>query len=292
MKTNTKKVINILLSLALIFSMVTVFGGTAKAAGSLSNGAATIAGDTITILVDSSEAEEASLRIWIEGEEDDLDDVAYIEQPALVAGTNTIEAFVDGAVPNVYLRYAFLIRIVGASGSIDITCEVNADKTALIDKWNEVYNILSRSEEIDFEYVKDANFDALGALYVDVKDNVKDVPALTPAVLQAIEDLQNAIDALTFKQIEGKPVLSLAEIAIQQMSTLSRYGVYPLTIVTPPPGTQYLLEWSVNDPSYGVIDPESGVLYVLNKTGNIRITVTDIHPNGSGASASIILRIA
>jgi len=302
MKTNTKKVINILLTLALIFSMITVFGGTARAAGGLTNGFAELDGDNLTILVDSDEAVEASLRIWlctVKGEDDPalyvLDDVDYIEQPVLAVGTNEIEAVVKDSsqTPNgiIYDYKAYIIRLDASNGGITIFLEVNGDKAALLElmqqvSWWNGLGVLGDGQIYDLTHQTWAD---LQALYGVVQWGVLYEQSTQAQIDEAKDALQAAFDAAQKLLPKENLVLQLLSLSIKPMGTLYRFETYQLEIVDPGPGYSFDLTWSVNNPAYADIDPKTGEIDILNKTGNITITVKD---EISKKSASIVVRIA
>jgi len=70
--------------------------------------------------------------------------------------------------------------------------------------------------------------------------------------------------------------------------TVERGGVYNFNVVLNEGAFDYHIAWTVSDPSFALIDDE-GTVYILNKTGTVRLIATD---PVSGLNYSITLRIA
>jgi hypothetical protein len=70
--------------------------------------------------------------------------------------------------------------------------------------------------------------------------------------------------------------------------TVARGGIYKFGVILNEGAYDYHIVWTVSDPSFALIDDE-GYVYILNKTGTVRLIATDPI---SGLNHSITLRIA
>lgn len=83
------------------------------------------------------------------------------------------------------------------------------------------------------------------------------------------------------------PISSLRIDALSIFS-VARYQTYNLNLLLNEGANYYDLEWTIADPSLGYVDNDGNVT-IFDKTGNVRLTVTD---RLSGITNSITLRIA
>jgi len=100
-------------------------------------------------------------------------------------------------------------------------------------------------------------------------------------VKDATEALYDAIDALVI-------AITSLRIDANVNATVARGGIYKFNVILNEGANGENVVWTVSDPSFALIDNE-GSIYILNKTGTVRLIATD---SVSGLSHSITLRIA
>jgi len=304
MKTNTKKVINILLTLAMIFSMVTAFGGIAMAAPVLSDGEASIAGDDITVTFESTEAAPmASLRAWSVDDGVQVLIPDYLNQFPVVAGANSITFPVDVIIENVTVNTKTFKIVVAAApdaGTIEIICDVNGDKTeleALL--YNVAGPIFFDSSAYDGAAKYDEDLESWSVFwlaYLNAYGNVYCGIATQAVIDETVIALQAAIDALQLKTTQEILSLQLDSLTILPLDSFFKNTIYELSIADPgvaPNGQPYSynLEWKVNNTSFATVlssEGPSATIKTLNKNGMLMITVTDTI---SGLSAIMVVMI-
>ena len=106
---------------------------------------------------------------------------------------------------------------------------------------------------------------------------------------EEIFDLSNAIteDITLEAQWELNPITSI-KIDVNVTDTVKRGEVYRYNLILNEDAIDINVVWTVSDPSFALIDDEGNV-YILNKTGTVRLIATDPI---SGLWHSITLRIA
>ena len=89
------------------------------------------------------------------------------------------------------------------------------------------------------------------------------------------------------KPVNNVPITSL-KIDASPVTTVARNGIYSFDLLLNEGATGDNVVWTVSDPSFAIIDEEANI-YILNKTGTVRLIATD---PVSGLMHSITLRIA
>jgi len=271
MKTNTKRVINILLTLAMMISLITAFGGAALAAPVLSGASASLAGDDVTLNVSAAGAAGAfaSLRVVLK---EDVTTFVHVDQFILADGDNEIVFPIEAAdYKGLVLRIT--LAAAAADGTIVTYLAVNVDKdilNALID---------GAPDEDLYEHTTWAVYaDALAKAIV-----VRDEPfASQIEVDAAVAELEAGLDQLLFK-------MTSIVINAPAATTVMRNQSYTFTFTgAPAPVYDAEVVWSVSNITYATVDPLTGVVKVLNKTGTVILTATDPY---TGTYTSIVLRI-
>ena len=89
---------------------------------------------------------------------------------------------------------------------------------------------------------------------------------------------------------QWEAVTPVTSIRIDSLSiaTVARYGEYIFRVILNDGANNENIKWTIADPSLGYVD-DDGKVTIFDKTGNVRLTATDID---SGLSHSITLRIA
>jgi len=132
--------------------------------------------------------------------------------------------------------------------------------------------------------------------YCDYMDAVI-IPALGHSIGGQIHAIQgNIYKGTVYCQREGcdhseeadLPEITDIKVEAGVTETVERGGVYNFNVLLNEGAYDYHIVWTVSDPSFVIIDGE-GNIYILNKTGTIRLIATD---PVSGRSHSITLRIA
>jgi len=95
---------------------------------------------------------------------------------------------------------------------------------------------------------------------------------------------------LDYRAIQVETFIPITSIRIDApaIATVSRGTTYNYGLLLNKGATSNNVVWSVSDPSFALVDDEANV-YILNKTGTVRLIATDPI---SGLSHSITLRIA
>ena len=288
MKTNVKRVINILLTLAMIFSLITAFSGVAKAAPALSNGDFIAVGDVIKIdwkAAGISAGQQASIRVFPKGAPATL---AYINQVTLEAENEfDIPLFVEAPVKGVLLDV--VIAAATGDGTITIPAVIGTEKGDL----QALYNASP---------VKEALYEAASwAQYVDVKADVQTCLASKLAIQTDVNELYAdfvaAIKLLMYKCTAIK-IDAPAAMTVPRNSTytIPAFGIgaikeegsgiadYEIPVFED-------FTWSINPTGYVTVETNADGYAVIKagaKTGTAVLIVTD---KLTGVASNIVLRI-
>ena len=288
MKTNTKKVINILLTLSMLVSMVTVFGSVALAAPVPKDGmTAVCVVDEVTVSFEADDDEgHASVMVYTKTitdgvESPDYTRLVHIDQtlPAgVVEGENSFSFVLDitpygplfsagGMIVKIIVRTADFERVAYVA--------VAVDKTALID----LFNAGPRWPDKDKYYgpTWDIYIGALDWAAIVIAD-----PLASQIVVDAAYDrLEAAIAQLRF-------LLTAVQVDALALQTVVRNQTYFFDVIPTAPGLfEMNIEWTIN-PLYGYTDNEKGSVTILNRTGTVVLYAEDTY---SGIITQITLRI-
>ncbi|MCL2151885.1 MAG: Ig-like domain-containing protein [Oscillospiraceae bacterium] len=280
MKTNTKKVINIVLTLAMLFSLITAFGGVSLAAAEISEVSAAHDDGVVSVEYNLAGADKvvwASLRAAkvVGG------DLVYLDQYDLENGE---ENDVEFAIDNVALKGLVLkVFVASAAGSADALVAIDVEKDELdaeiaispIDRPQE----FSVSAQVWGDYVE--AYDAAVAASEYPFSSQLEVDA-------ALEDLQDAHDTL------AKKITSVGfPDNVPAMVTLARGQSYTFQAIFDSAfegnfaiATDF--EWSLLVPGFAAIDAVSGKVIAGTKAGTVPLQVKD---KITGLTAQIVLRI-
>ena len=289
MKSNTKKVINIVLTLAMIFSMMVALGSVAMAAPVLGEATAAFVGDTEEVTIDfvSSEAGLASLRAiiasrvdgeWVES--DKLLDWVAADQYSLVEAANSLSF----AIAREDLQGEIIkIIVAGApgTGTTSALLAVDVDRYSL--GW--AFKSCPAVPEDQGKYTAETwaifkgIYDAAVLVDEDEFASQAEVDAACEALSGAIRQLNSVIVGIKIDAIAA--------------TTVSRNTTYTFDTIldSADPGHTLFTQivWSTNMPAYAtVLDAEKGIIKINNLPGTAILTVTDKY---TGLSATIVLRI-
>lgn len=279
MKTNKKRVISILLTVAVIVSMVSMLGSVAMAAPALSDGAASLDGDDVTVTfsgVDTAGAAASLMATLKVG-----GGYVFVDQYVLVEGDNSITFPIDAlALKGLVIN----IRIAAGAGDgiIIIGLAINVDKTALGELLGSIPYAPDKDKYIDETWAYYAPFvNAAQIVWYDPLSSQAEVD-------EAYDNLLAAFEALVFKAtkvvlVDVPPTLSVkrGEKITLVAEGFSMYGS-PVDVN---------IEWTISNPAYATItkiDGYSALITVLNKTGTVNITAKDVI---TGFTTTFILRI-
>jgi len=276
MKTNTKRVINILLTLVMIISLFTALGGAALAAPVLSGAAASLAGDDVTLAVTAAGADGAfaSLRVVLRdpAEAPTLPVNVYVNQYVLADGANSIVFPIEAAdLKGLVLRLT--LAAATGDGTIVTFLAVNVDKDYLNDLIDNAPDDASLYHPAAWPA-----FEAALAAAILVRDDPfasqVTVDAAADALAAAIADLRFLATAIVIN----------APIA----TTVPRNVKIPFTFTaSPDPAFIDDVKWSTSNATFATVDKD-GLVTVLGKTGTVTLTATCTY---TGTTYSIVLRI-
>jgi len=106
--------------------------------------------------------------------------------------------------------------------------------------------------------------------------------------LEGVNDVKEATDALYKAARALVSLITSLKIDASVTETVTRGGIYKFGLILNEGATGEEVIWTLSDNSYGFFD-DRGNLYILNRTGTVRLIATD---PVSGLSHSITLRIA
>jgi len=256
----------------MMISMVTVFGSVVLAAPVLSDPAATLAGDEVTVTFDAADAAGvwASLRAmngtaWV-----------FLDQYLLVDDANALKFPID----DVALKGEVITITVAAAagaGTFVIKLAINVDKSAL----QAAYDAAPTNEALYYAptwAIFKAAYDAAGDVLAAVSTQKE--------VDDALADLLAGIDQLLFK-ITG------IKINAPTATTVARGGSYVFEVVLEAPGAFFVdVDWTIANTAYGVaevVDKDGiGKVTIKTMTGSVQLIATD---KVTGLSHFILLRI-
>lgn len=286
MKTNIKRVVNILLSMAMIVSLFVALGGMALAAPELKYAQATLQGDKVAIKFEVANADvgtQASLRIINK----DTGKYYYLNQIELKAGVMQV-SFPVNAEEIAKDKATLRVIVVAATGTgtADITIS-----NGFVDKTELTAAIKSAKANLAQCTVgKDAVETAI--------ENAEKVEADSTATAKQVEDaldaLKKAIAAATYNAT-GIPFASGAIHNVKRGEVLGPFTITPdfggnetgnTPVVTWTIGNTALLQHDAGSPT---TDTLTATFKALNKTGSCTITAKD---SVSGKSYSVVVKVS
>ena len=277
MKTNTKRAINIILSLAMMISLVTTLGGVALAAPVLSNASAAIVGEEITVRVTLEGVEGstyASLRAM--DRDDETGAIVFLDQYVLKAGLNDDVKFAIDAVELKGKVLKIVIAAGAGAGTAEVFLPIFVSKDAL--------KAAIEAAELKVESVYSARSWAVFA------------PALVAAVKVFEEPLasQAQVDAACKALVDATDGLELlmTKLKINAAATYSvkRNESYTFEIIVNDGAYVGDLVWAVSNELYAEVEGDglTAEVTIFNKTGTVILSVTD---RLTKLSNTIVLRI-
>ena len=275
MKTNLKRVISIILGLAMMISLVTALGGVALAAPPvLSKPVASISGDLVTVKTVLSEV-DASKFASLRALDKDTGGYVYLNQYTLEVGENS-RAFPVSAVA---LKGKVLKIIIAAgvgNGTQTAWLAIGVDKDALEDAIDAAPGF---DKEALYSAVSWAVFGPALEEAIDVFEDETASQLEVDAACDALVDATAALQLLiTSLKIKADPMVSV------------KRGDTGLTFALETNEGAYTggVTWAISNPAYATVTVD-GVVTILNKTGTVILTATD---SLTKLTFSIVLRIS
>jgi len=169
--------------------------------------------------------------------------------------------------------------ITGIAGNAVVTVEftVPVDKAALA-------AAIKAAGEIEEKYYTASTWSVFASAFAGATAVNIDRDATQTEVDAAIAALAAAVGGLA----EKLPMITSIKIDAKVTETVERGRVYSFGVIHEEEVLACNIVWTLSDNSFGLIDDE-GRLYILNKTGTVRLIATD---TVSGLAHSITLRIA